>query len=114
MTADRAERLDDIVAVETMAPGMARVVTFGGAYPVDARGDGCNCPDKQYNLAGGRCKHEHAAYVAHSDVPAPFMVSDDLNQRVAADGGECETCATLPEGVPCAECYISGDKEFNA
>lgn len=30
-----------------------------------------------------------------------------------ADGGECEDCARLPGGVPCAECYISGDKEFN-
>jgi len=30
-----------------------------------------------------------------------------------ADEDECEECATLPDGVPCAACYISGRTGFS-
>jgi hypothetical protein len=76
MTDDRAENaLADVVAVERMAPGMCRVVTWSDAYPVDVRGGGCNCEDKQYNLAPGeKCKHDRAAMLAMSDrYPTPFV-----------------------------------------
>jgi hypothetical protein len=87
---DRAERIDDVVAVEKRAPGVAEVVSFGGSYIVDARGDGCMCKDKEYNLnPGERCKHHAAALLAFSDdLPAPFTVTDNLNNRVATDGGQ--------------------------
>ena len=29
-----------------------------------------------------------------------------------ADGGECEECAKLSDDFPCADCYISGRKDF--
>jgi hypothetical protein len=114
--ADRAERaVTDVVAVETLAPGMSRVITFGGAYVVDARGEGCLCPDKKHNLGPGEvCKHHIGAMLAADDtLPAPFITTDNLSERLAADGGECKDCERLPDDVPCATCYISGDKEFN-
>jgi hypothetical protein len=75
--AERAERAcTDVVAVEDLAPGMARVVTFGGAYVVDARDGGCLCPDKEYNDVP-MCKHELAAVVAdRDDLPTPFITED--------------------------------------
>jgi len=75
---DRAERISDVVAVEEIAPGMARVVSLGGSYVVDARSEACECEDKQYNLADGeRCKHHAAALVALDDrYPTPFVVGD--------------------------------------
>jgi hypothetical protein len=90
MTTDRAVRaLEDIVAVEHVAPGMVRVVSWSDAYTVDARGEGCECPDKEYNLdSGDFCKHHYAAILATAgNLPTPFEVSDDLSQRVATDGG---------------------------
>lgn len=100
MNTDRARRAcTDVLAVEQIAPGMARVVTFSDAYVVDARGEGCTCPDKQYNLEPGeKCKHHVAAVLATSDLPAPFDVVDNLDERpeptgtptaprVLADGG---------------------------
>ena len=74
---DRAERaLTDVVAVENIAPGMVRVVTWSDAYPVDARDAGCNCPDKEYNDVP-MCKHELAAVVAdRDDLPTPFITED--------------------------------------
>jgi len=91
---DRAFRaLVDVVAVERMAPGLVRVVTWSDAYDVDARHAGCACPDKEYNLDGTElCKHEYAARVATSDVPAPYGVEESLAEpatpAVATDGGE--------------------------
>lgn len=91
---DRAFRaLVDVVAVERVAPGMVRVVTWSDEYTVDARHAGCGCPDQEYNLDGAElCKHEYAARVATSDVPAPYDVEDSLAEpstpAVATDGGE--------------------------
>jgi len=90
--------LTDVVAVERVAPGMVRVVTWSDAYHVDARHDGCNCPDKQYNLEGGHCKHELAAMLYDSGHIDSLSVDDDLStpsvdasgsdSAVATDGGE--------------------------
>jgi len=114
--ADRAVRaFEDVVAVETLAPGMVRVVTWSDAYPVDARNAGCNCPDKQYNLEGGMCKHELAALASDvAALPSPGIQTDALGRRTATDGGECEDCAELPDDFPCAECYIKEGEEINA
>lgn len=77
---DRAiAALEDVVAIERVAPGLLRVVTWSDAYPVDARGAGCNCPDKQYHDAE-TCKHEYACILADTDLPAPWDVADDLDQ----------------------------------
>lgn len=95
----RAERaVEDVVAVERMAPGLVRVVTLSDHYVVDARDGGCRCPDAEYTLGGDeRCKHELAALLATSAYPAPFPVVDDLwhlrrpsdgAQRLVADGGQ--------------------------
>ena len=76
--AGRAERAcTDVVAVEDLAPGMKRVVTFGGAYVVDARDGGCLCPDAEYNPEQGPCKHHLAAMLAErDDLPTPFITTD--------------------------------------
>lgn len=114
MTDDRAIRaLEDVVAVETVAPGLVRVVTWSDTYHVDARDGGCYCPDKQYNDAA-RCKHEHAAIIAdNGHLPTPYLQSTNERPTALADGGdECEDCAELPDGWPCAECFIVGDAEI--
>lgn len=115
---DRAVRaLEDVVAVEMMAPGMVRVVTWADQYVVDARDDGCYCPDKEYNLGPDeRCKHEQAAILADLDhLPTPYLSSTEERRTVLADGGdECEDCAELPEGWPCANCFIKHDAEITA
>jgi len=109
MTA-RAERaVTDVVAVETLAPGLVRVVTWGDAYPVDARDAGCNCPDKLHNDAEV-CKHEYAAILATTGGPTPFTVSDNLSERVATDGGD-EECPDCHEELPCFEHYELEDDE---
>jgi len=87
MTDDRLERAFlDVIAVERQAPGLVKVVTWSDSYLVDAREAGCNCPDKQYNEPS-RCKHDWGAIVAASDIPAPFTVTDSLDERVMTDGG---------------------------
>jgi hypothetical protein len=78
--AGRAERAcTDVVAVEDLAPGMARVTTIGGSYTVDARDGGCLCKDKEYNEPT-RCKHEQAAVLAgifeERDLQPPFITED--------------------------------------
>jgi len=80
---DRAERMGDVLTVEKIAPGMARVITLSGAYTVDARGEGCSCPDKEYNLdLGEHCKHHAAAVLAYNDdLPTPFMVVENVDER---------------------------------
>ena len=85
---DRAVRaFEDVVAVEHMAPGMVRVVTWTNSYPIDAWGDGCNCPDKRYNDVPF-CKHELAALAADVDrLPSPGIETDDLRNR--AGGQQC-------------------------
>lgn len=103
---DRAVRaLMDVVAVERLAPGMVRVVTWSDAYVVDARGEGCACPDKEYNLDGeGRCKHEIAAMLATTDTPAPYTPTDSLMERggnpqpVMTDGGVMGA-GNQPQGI---------------
>lgn len=112
MSSNRAENaLDDVVAVETIAPGLVRVVTWSDAYPVDARDAGCNCPDKQYHDAPV-CKHEFAAMLADSErYPTPF-VTGNLHTRAVADGGkrpeECTCDEFLSNDLPCWPCYRDG------
>lgn len=81
MTDRAVAALEDVVAVEELAPGMVRVVSWADAYTVDAREGRCECPDQQYNLSEGeRCKHQWAAILATTDLPAPFEAVDDLDQ----------------------------------
>lgn len=71
--------VEDVVAIERIAPGLLQVVTWSDSYPVDAQGAGCNCPDKQYHDAE-RCKHERACVLATSDnLPAPWDIAEDLD-----------------------------------
>jgi len=96
-TVDRIERAyADVVAVEEVAPGLMRVCTWSDQYVVDARGDGCGCPDKMYNLDDTNmiCKHRVAAIVAtRDDLPGPWDPTETLDTRdgeargVMADGG---------------------------
>jgi len=107
MSDARAERAyTDVVAVERVAPGMVRVVTWSDAYMVDARDGGCLCPDKQYNDPT-RCKHEHAAVVADTGLPTPFTVAEDLGSRVMTDGGQVEPehSGNTPKGHDEWTCY---------
>lgn len=89
--------LTDIVAVETVAPGMVRVVSWSDAYVVDARDAGCNCPDSQYNLeAGDYCKHHYAAIFADTDFPSTFIQTTSLETRtqeqpMITDGGTTDS-----------------------
>lgn len=76
-TTERAQNVNDVIAVEDIAPGMKRVTSFGGSYVVDARDGGCLCADKEYNEVP-MCKHEWAAVLAdRDDLPTPF-ITDDL------------------------------------
>ena len=88
MSDERAVRaLSDVVAVERLGPGMLQVVTWSDSYVVDAREQGCNCPDKQFNLGNSaKCKHEHAAILADTGLPNPGIVTDDLDHRGAGRG----------------------------
>lgn len=113
MTDDRAIRaLTDVVAVRRVAPGMAEVVTVSDAYTVDARGEGCTCKDKEYNLAPGeKCKHHRAAQLAFSDdLPAPWTPVESFDTRAVPDGGERPAdCNCRPDDdLPCASCFIAG------
>jgi len=90
-TETRAERaLTDVVAVEELAPGLARVVTWSDAHDVDMRNGGCHCEDKQYNIDGGmHCKHEFGAMLfARNDIPGVSMDDDLGGQTLVADGGQ--------------------------
>lgn len=112
---DRAVRaLTDVVAAEEVAPGLMRIVTWSDEYHVDARDAGCNCPDSQHNLGPGEwCKHRFAALLADVDrLPDPYVHEIDARPARPDGGEECEECAALPDGWPCADCYISGDAEI--
>jgi hypothetical protein len=89
MTDDRAVRaLEDVVAVEEMAPGMVQVTTWTGVHTVDARDGGCDCEDKEYHNPP-MCYHEYAALIATSDrYPSPYVDATDAGTpTVMADGG---------------------------
>jgi len=94
-TVDRIERAyADVVAVEEVARGLMRVVSWSAEYYVDAAGGGCDCPDKTHNLPEGvACKHEVAAIVATTETPGPWDPAETLDTRdgeargVMADGG---------------------------
>ena len=94
-TVDRiANAYRDVVDVEQVAPGLSRVTTWSDAWIVDARGDGCNCPDKQHNLSRSlSCKHEVSAEAAdRDDLPSPWdadssVMDAQTDNRVMADGG---------------------------
>lgn len=99
MSEDRAVRaLEDVVAVETLAPGMVRVVSWADAYVVDARGSGCRCPDKEYHDTP-TCKHELAAMLSDADrYPTPYVdatVADTPD--VMTDGGLVGTLASFED-----------------
>lgn len=98
MTELRAVRaVEDVLAVDEHAPGMVRVTTWGDSYIIDARGEGCNCPDKKFNHAP-RCKHETAAILADYDhLPTPYVT--EVDEREA-----CEACEALPDGWQCWPC----------
>jgi len=105
-TADRIERAyADVVAVEEVARGLMRVVSWSSEYYVDAAGGGCDCPDKTHNLPDGvACKHEVAAIVATTETPGPWDPAETLDTRdgeargVMTDGGE-----VIAENVPSEE-----------
>ena len=125
--------LIDVVAVEQYAPGMVRVVTWSDSYVVDARGGGCNCPDKEYNLPSDgatKCKHEHAAMLYDSELFPEFDVDNDLStptlsssddqtttDEVATDGGhdrpaDC-SCRGDDDSLPCFPCVRDGFDTVN-
>lgn len=96
----------------------------GNSYLVDVRHGRCSCPDAEYNLPTDdgreRCKHVARAEYMTGRRSVPSWVDatavDEcigvaVDTPVAADGGECEECEALGE-LPCAECYIHGDKEL--
>jgi len=124
-TDDRVVRaLMDVVGVEEVDPGLMRVTTWSDEYFVDARGEGCTCPDKEYRLEPGEhCKHHVAAILATSDdLPAPFE-RGDLRTRAVTDGGtqtelvdgndeddrpdDCD-CPESVDRLPCFPCYLAG------
>jgi len=96
-----------------------RVVTWSDCYVVDARGGGCNCPDKQYNEPG-TCNHEYAARLFDGDTVDRPTVDDDLStasaaQQVATDGGndrpvdcECMDEYVDDDPLPCFPCVRDG------
>jgi len=95
-TVDRiANAYADVVAVEEVARGLMRVVSWSAEYYVDAAGGGCDCPDKTHNLPDGvACKHEASAIIAtRDDLPGPWNPAETLDTRdgeargVMADGG---------------------------
>lgn len=102
--------LTDVVATEEIAPGMMRVVTWSDEYYVDARGDGCLCPDKEYNLDGvGLCKHELAAVLTDTaDAPDPYIHMVD-----APDRPENCMCHATDQGLPCFPCFDAGHDDPN-
>jgi hypothetical protein len=114
---DRAHRaLTDIIAVEQYAPGMAKVTSWSDEYIIDLRGDGCACPDKEYNDVP-KCKHEYSALLAMGDaMPNPY-VTETRERTTAADGGQrptdCE-CSGLDGDLPCFACYRAGFEEASA
>ena len=125
------------------SPGQALVVSeSGNEYLVDAVHGACECWDDRRDDRP-RCKHRRrvefatgqraipAAAVSRLDVDPSLGEHCDGDLRFAtADGGivaaggddepepddvddECD-CSELPDGVPCAECYIAGDAEWEA
>lgn len=124
------------------APGMAVVVSESGSeYLVDVRGGRCECPDAEYRDA--KCKHIRRARYATGVEAIPAAAASQLDidpslgehcdgevRYATADGGvvdageqatlleddvddEC-ACSELPDGVPCADCFIKRGKEWEA
>jgi hypothetical protein len=66
------------------------------------------------------------------DIPTGWLTVDNLDERTEpafelerpprigknhtfgafTDGGECDDCANLPDGWPCADCATSGTKDL--
>jgi len=105
----------------------------GSSYTVDLRIGACGCPDAEHRDPEGGCKHVRRAQFATGTRAIPSWVELDVVDPqlgehvagpVATDGGVievdaeqatldddqddegCDECAALPEGWPCAECYI--------
>jgi len=120
-------------------PGMVLVTSQSGSeYLVDVRDGRCECGDAQHRDPGGGCKHVRRARFATGGEAIPAAASQldvdpDLGEHTAADlrfatadggvvaaGGDADepegdeecACGDLPEGVPCADCYIAGEAEF--
>ena len=107
----------DVIAVEHTSPGMVRVITWGGAYTVDARHEVCECPDYEYNLDGeGRCKHLYSALDATDQLPhQTFELVESVDERaVMADGGgerpdDCDCPPSADEtDLACWPCFRDG------
>lgn len=101
--------LTSVVAVEPHAPGLVNVTTWSDEYLVDLHGDGCMCPDKEYNEPL-HCKHEYAAMLAQADdKPTPYIT--ETRQRAATDGGnprpdDCECWGQ--NDLACFACFREG------
>ena len=82
----------------------------------------CTCPAWEYHDIGA-CKHMVATALRPAlcevvDAGADRQLATDggvvaTDDEADADDGECDECAGLPEGVPCARCYVDGDAEFD-
>lgn len=80
----------------------------------------CECPADRYNEEYD-CKHKVAlAAVGGPTVLEAAWVFSDTDPKLRADGGDDEgevrdcDCTERYDGFPCAECYISGAKDFPA
>ena len=68
-----ADALTDYMIVIEDAPGLFLVYgQHGDEYVVDTRGGVCTCPDQQYRVPAGGCKHRRrvAFHIGERDVPA--------------------------------------------
>ena len=100
----------DVLAVEhDPDAGLVRVVTLSDSYLLVPDGGLHQCGDREYNNIE-LCKHVVACEVTRGniDAPAGWLEVEDL------DDGGCSECRALPEGFPCADCYINGDAEMEA
>lgn len=93
----------------------------GSQYLVDLRLGSCSCPDSRHRDPDGGCKHVRRTQYVTGERSVPTWVDpreiDDVigvgvDTSVAADGGNCEECEALGGDFPCAECYITGDKQL--
>lgn len=105
----RAERaFEDVVAVEwDEDAGTMRIVTFSDVYFAVPEDGMHMCPDREYNDVE-ICKHVVAVEATRGniDVPTPWIVTADLDDRDADRPEECE--CTTAASMPCFACYRAG------
>jgi len=102
--------LTEYMTVLPVGGGIYEVVTESGkSYRVDALEGGCTCPDKQYRLDGGQCKHERRLRFANGERAVPAWVEagaidpllgkhTDGTPRVAATDGGTEIIEADDDG----------------